>query len=206
VVPTSRRRSRSSAFGSPTPAARRSKAPERGRALQPSRTPSCALALTTVFVSLPREEHGGRIEEERYPRHRAIGPHCAGHYFGSKAPAPTGRRPRALFVLTFSRTRRLHAPHVIGDAAHVLPAPRLQRLRPILYSARETVERCDYLFVSFGTLAISQVLRTIPEIRKVIHGEPPHCKFVRVADHLTSTRKIIDSTSTYGSSSADVDS
>ncbi len=42
--------------------------------------------------------------------------------------------------------------------------------------------------------------RNDPKNRKVIYGERPHCKIVRVADHVTSTRKIIDSIRSYGSS------
>lgn len=63
---------------------------------------------------------------------------------------------------------------------------------PVLFSAREKKDPSDNLLICFGALAIWQVIGTLPEIGKLIHGECHRSKTVRIADYVVRAQQIID--------------
>ena len=63
----------------------------------------------------------------------------------------------------------------------------------VLYSAWDKSDQADDLLVCFGALAIGQATRSgIPPTGKVIFGESHRGKTVKIADHLTKTRQVIE--------------
>jgi predicted RecB family nuclease len=63
----------------------------------------------------------------------------------------------------------------------------------VLYSAWDKSDQADDLLVCFGALAIGQATGSgIPPTGKVIFGESHRGKTVKIADHLTKTRQVIE--------------
>jgi predicted RecB family nuclease len=68
---------------------------------------------------------------------------------------------------------------------------------PVLYSAWDKLEKSDHLLVSFCALAIGQAAGIeIPPKGKIVWGDSERIKTVKIADHLSETRRVLEAIAT----------